>query len=87
VSFHAKVWKKLYSTQEPRGFSHREVQFADNQLLYWEGVKLTKNIDNWTERYNNLLNDFKPPEDWFEEKLPSEVKSEFISLLEQLLNQ
>jgi uncharacterized protein len=63
------------------------IYFADNQLLYWEGVKLTKNIDNWTERYNNLLNDFNPPEDWFEEKLPSQVKSEFISLLEQLLNQ
>ena len=23
---HAKVWKKLYSTQEPHGFSHWEVQ-------------------------------------------------------------
>ena len=26
ITIHAKVWKKLYSTQEPRGFSHREVQ-------------------------------------------------------------
>lgn len=63
------------------------IYFADNQLLYWEGVKLTKNIDNWTEKYNNLLNDFNPPEDWFEEKLPSEVKNEFINLLKQLLKE
>ena len=70
-------------TKEYRGIIH----FGDNQLLYWEGVKLTKNIDNWTERYKNALDDFNPPEDWFEEKLPSEVKREFINLLEQLLKE
>jgi uncharacterized protein len=80
------IWE-YFNLPKPTKEDWNIIHFADMQLLYWEGINLTKNIDNWVERYNSLLVDFNPPEDWFKEKLPSEVKSEFISLLEQLLKE
>lgn len=68
-------------------FEYDAVKFADNQVLAAEGLYLTKNANQWAEKYQLSLEGFEIPEEWFNERLSSDVKEEFIRMCEELVEE